>query len=87
MYEPHPLGILMHMCKPRPMQSYLIMNDNKNYKVEKLSSTSCLLSATAVNQNQRKLYSSYLWLLLIAWVYLSSSDFNTAIASLKAIYF
>ena len=48
------------------MQNCLVINENKKekhngYEVEKLSSTSPLSSATAVNQNnkhQRKLYSS-----------------------------
>ena len=70
MYEPHPLHILMRMREPRSIQSCLITKDeNKSYEVEKLSSTSPLSSATAVNQNnkqQRKLYSSYPSLLLTA---------------------
>ena len=79
------------------MQSCLVMNKNESYEVEKLSSTSPLSSATAVNQNNKQQRKSYLSLLLTAslqlielescmpLVYLSSSDFITAIDTLKPI--
>ena len=64
--------LLLRMRELCPMKSCLVINKNEkenSYKVEKLSSTSPLSSATTVNQNnkqQRKLYSSYPSLLLTA---------------------
>ena len=91
----------MRKPRPKQSCAYNeVTNENESYKVEKLFSTSPLSPATAVNLNhkqQRKLYSSYSSLLLTAslqlrelescmpLVYLSSSDFNTTIAMLKAI--
>ena len=66
-HTPYVFLLLSRMHEPRPIQSCLVTNENESYEVEKLSSTSPLSSATAVNQNnkqQRKLYSSYLLLLL-----------------------
>ena len=60
------------MRKLRPVQTCLVINENEkekhDYEVEKLSSTSCLSSATAANQNKngQKLYSIYPSLLLTA---------------------
>ena len=76
---------------------HVVTNENESDEVEKLSSTSPLSSATAVNRNnkqQRILYSSLLLTpssqlreldSCMPLVYSSSSDFNTAIAILKAI--
>ena len=36
-----------------PIQSYLVMNENESYEVDKLSSTLPLSSTTAVNQNNK----------------------------------
>ena len=92
MYKPHPLCTLLLSCmhKPHP-------NENESYEVEKLSPTSPLLSATAARITAAKIvfksfviatYSILIQLReLEPLVYLSSSDFNTAIATLKAIYF
>ena len=59
------ISVVSHMLELRPIQSCLVTNENEKeniYKIEKLSSTSPLSSATAVNQNnkqQRKWDSSY----------------------------
>ena len=45
------LLLLLRMREPRPMQSCLVTNENKSYKVEKPSSTSSLSSV--VNQNNK----------------------------------
>ena len=41
------------MREPHPIQSSLLMNEN-SYEIEKLSPTSPLSSATAVNQNNKQ---------------------------------